>query len=383
MIELKANRRKVIALGAVVLLAGCKVIPKGVQDVAPPTPKPTDTLPGDKQRQRIALLVPLSGPDAALGQSIANATTMALLDTNAQTIRITTYDTATGAAAAATKALQDGNRLILGPVSAADIASVSAIARPARVPLITYSGDSTLAARDVFVMGLDPYNAMQRVVGFASSKGMHRFALLAPKGASGTRASAAYAAAVQAAGGTLVSTQTYDRGNRSIVSAATRLKARGGYDAVLIADTPKYAAMAAPSLKANGAAMPKILGTDGWSGDPAIGKTASLRGAWFPAISDGRWARFAESYRGRFGLAPYRLSTFGYDSVLLVVRIARDWRSNSPFPLARLSDRDGFLGLDGPFRFGANGVGERALEVREARSGGVTIVSAAAEKFVD
>ena len=268
-------------------------------------------------------------------------------------------------------------------VSAADIASVSAIARPARVPLITYSGDTTLAARDVFVMGLDPYNAMQRVVGFASSKGMHRFALLAPKGASGTRASAAYAAAVQAAGGTLVSTQTYDRGNRSIVSAATRLKARGGYDAVLIADTPKYAAMAAPSLKANGAAMPKILGTDGWSGDPAIGKTASLRGAWFPAISDGRWARYAESYRGRFGLAPYRLSTFGYDSVLLVVRIARDWRSNSPFPLARFSDRDGFLGLDGPFRFGANGVGERALGVREARSGGVTIVSAAAEKFVD
>lgn len=383
MIELKADRRKVMAIGAVVLLAGCKVIPKGVQEAPPPAPVPSDTLPGDKQRQRIALLVPLSGPDAALGQSIANATTMALLDTNAQTIRITTYDTATGAAAAASKALQDGNRLILGPVSAADIASVSAVTRPAKVPLITYSGDSSLATRDTLVMGLDPANAMQRVVGFASSKGMRRFALLAPKGLSGTRATAAFAEAVQASGGTLVSTQTYDRGNRSIVSAATRLKARGGYDAVLIADSPKYAAMAAPSLKATGAAMPKILGTDQWSGDPAIGKTASLRGAWFPAISDGRWARFAESYRGRFGLAPYRLSTFGYDSVLLVVRIARDWRSNMPFPLTRLSDRDGFLGLDGPFRFNANGVGERALEVREARSGGVTIVSPAAEKFLN
>ena len=104
MIELKANRRTVIALGVVVLLAGCKVIPKGVRVTPPPSPTPTDTLPGDKQRQRIALLVPLSGPDAALGQSIANATTMALLDTNAQTIRITTYDTAAGAAAAASKA---------------------------------------------------------------------------------------------------------------------------------------------------------------------------------------------------------------------------------------------------------------------------------------
>lgn len=384
MIDWKANRRTVLAVGATALLAGCKVIPKGVEEAPPPpSPTPSEALPSDKQRQRIALLVPLSGPDAALGQSIANATTMALLDTNAQTIRITTYDTGAGAAAATSKAIQDGNRLILGPVSSDDVGTVAAIARPARVPLITYSGDVSLAARDVFVMGLDPANAMQRVVSYASTKGLKRFALLAPKGAAGGRATAVYAAAVQAAGGTLVSTQTYDRGNRSIVSAATRLKARGGYDAVLIADSPKYAAMAAPSLKAAGAASPRILGTESWSGDPLVGKTASLRGAWFPAISDSRFPQFADSYRTRFGTAPYRLSTFGYDSVLLAVRITREWRLGAPFPLARLSDRDGFLGLDGPFRFGSNGIGERALEVREARSGGVTIVSPAPPRFID
>lgn len=383
MIVNKANRRKAMILGALVLLAGCKVIPKGIPEPPPPSPLPSDTLPSDKQRQRVALLVPLSGPEAALGQSIANATTMALLDTGAQTIRITTYDTAAGAAAAATKALHDGNRLILGPVSASDVAAVSAVARPARVPLITYSGDITQATGDLFVMGLDPANAMQRVVDFAGARGLHRFAMLAPKGVAGTRATAAYAAAVQQAGGTLVSTQTYDRGNRSIVSAATRLKARGGYDAVLIADVPKYAALAAPSLKATGAALPRILGTEMWSGDPLIGTTPSLRGAWFPAISDSRFLRFAESYRGRFGIAPYRLSTFGYDSVLLVVRIARHWPFNSPFPVQRLSARDGFLGLDGPFRFAGDGIGERALEIREARSGGVTIVDPAADKFID
>lgn len=383
MIEWKANRRTLITMGAVVVLAGCKVIPKGPQETPPPSPSPTENLPSDKQRQRIALLVPLTGPDAAMGQSIANSATMAQLDTNAQTIRITTYDVAAGAAAATTRALQDGNKLILGPISADDIGTVSAVARSKKVPLITYSGDSALAARDIFVMGLDPANAMRRLVGFARAKGMSRFAVLAPKSATGARAAAVYSAAVQAAGGTLVSSQSYDRGNRSIVSAATRLKARGGYDAVLIADSPRYAAMAAPSLKPNGTAMPKILGTEAWSGDPMIGKTAALRGAWFPAISDARYPRFADSYRTRFGGAPYRLSTMGYDSVLLAVRIARDWRINTPFPLARLSDSDGFLGLDGPFRFSANGVGERALEVREARSGGVTIVSAAPDKFVD
>lgn len=383
MIEWKANRRTFLTLGAVALLAGCKVIPKGPQEAPAPGPLPMETLPSDKQRQRIALLVPLTGADARLGQSIANATTMAQLDTNAQTIRITTYDTGTGAAAAATRAIRDGNRLILGPISGADIAAVVAVARPAKVPLITYSGDVTSAARDVFVMGLDPANAIDRVVGFAAGKGMKRFALLAPKSGYGARATAAYAAAVRAAGGTLVSTQTYDRANRSIVSAATRLKARGGFDAVLIADSPRFAAMAASSLKAPGAAKPKLLGTELWNGEASVGKTAALRGAWFPAITDARYPRFAESYRTRFGESPYRLSTFGYDSVLLVVRIARNWRLGAPFPLARLSDRDGFLGLDGPFRFAPSGIGERALEVREARAGGVTIVGPASEKFVD
>lgn len=385
MFDLRLDRRGLVLLGTVALLAGCKVIPKGPRDNPPPPPSsgPSDGLPKDQQRQRIALLVPLTGPNAAMGQSIANATTMAVLDTNAKTIRITTYDTAAGPADAAGRAVKDGNRLILGPLLAEDVAAVAAIARSAKVPLITYSGETDVAARDVFVLGTNPANAIERVVSFAHSRGLNRFALLAPKGSYGTRATTAYAAAVKAAGGTLVSTQTYDRGNNSIVSAAGRLKAKGGFDAVMIADSGKYAALAAPALKRIGSVSPRILGTELWSGELVLAKTPALRGAWFPAISDARFARFTESYRTRFGVAPYRISTFGYDSVLLAVRIARDWRYGSPFPVARLADRDGFLGLDGPFRFAPSGLGERALEVREARAGGISIVSPAPDKFVD
>ena len=384
MFDLRLDRRGLVLLGTAVLLAGCKVIPKGPSDTPPPpSPGPSAALPKDQQRQRIALLVPLTGPNAAMGQSIANATTMALLDTNAKTIRITTYDTAGSPSAAAARALKDGNRLILGPLLAEDVPTVAAIARSAKVPLITYSGETDVAARDVFVLGTNPANAIQRVVSFAHARGLNRFALLAPKGSYGTRATAAFAAAVKAAGGTLVSTQSYDHGNNSIVSAAGRLKAKGGFDAVMIADSGKYAAMAAPQLKRAGAASPRILGTELWSGELVLSKNPALRGAWFPAISDTRFARFAESYRTRFGVAPYRISTFGYDSVLLAVRIARDWRYGAPFPVARLADRDGFLGLDGPFRFTSSGLGERSLEVREARAGGITIVSPAPDKFVD
>jgi len=383
MFETQMGRRRLLMLAAVTALAGCKVIPKGPAATPPPAPTPEGNLPSDQKRQRIALLVPLTGPQAAWGQSIANATQMALLDTNAKTIRITIYDTGEGPAAAATRAMADGNKLILGPLSGDDIPAVAAIARASHVPLITYSSEADMAARDVFMMGTSSTGAIERVVDYAHSRGVNRFALLAPKGSYGSRAGAAYAAAVKAAGGTLVSTQSYDRSNSSIISAATRLRTRGGYDAVLIADSGKYAAMAAPQLKTAGAASPRILGTELWSGELTLSKSPALRGAWFAAISDTRFPRFADSYKSRFGTAPYRLATFGYDSVLLAVRIARDWRIGTAFPTARMTDHDGFLGLDGPFRFVPNGIGERALEVREARAGGITIVSPAAEKFVN
>ena len=74
------NRRNAVMFGAMVLLAGCKVIPKGVPTTAPPPEeRPSDALPADQMRHRVALLVPMSGPNAEVGQSIANSTTMALL----------------------------------------------------------------------------------------------------------------------------------------------------------------------------------------------------------------------------------------------------------------------------------------------------------------
>jgi hypothetical protein len=67
--------------------------------------------------------------------------------------------------------------------------------------------------------------------------------------------------------------------------------------------------------------------------------------------------------------------------VLLTLNIARGWKPGTLFPTTRLYDRDGFIGTDGVFRFNANGVAERALEVREVSGGTVITVSRAPEKF--
>jgi ABC-type branched-subunit amino acid transport system substrate-binding protein len=325
------------------------------------------------------LLVPLSGDTAAVGQAIANATTMALLDTGADNLRITTYDTSAGIATAARKAIADGNKLVLGPLSADAVPAVQAAARPAGVPVIAFANDASIASPDVFVIGHLPEQSIRRSVQFARTRGGTRFAVLAPEGDYGTRAVSALENALRDYGGALARKESYARGNTSIVSAASRLKAAGGYDTVLIADSARLAIDAAGVLTKS--ARTRILGTELWSGEAALTRTPALNGALFAAVSDQRFRRFADSYATRFGNQPYRMATLGYDAVLLTLRVARDWKVGTPFPRNELYDKGGFLGVDGAFRFSRNGVVERALEVREVKGGEVTAVDPAPSGF--
>jgi branched-chain amino acid transport system substrate-binding protein len=382
MLKGMVDRRKALAIGFTALLAACQVAPKAPPPVVTPTPPPsTSTLPNDDKRHRVALLVPLSGANSEVGTALANATTMALLDTNAENLRITTYDTATGASSAAARAISDGNRLILGPLLADDVPQVLARARPAGVPLISFSNDSTVATQDVFVMGVSPDQSITRSVNYASSLGAKRFAILVPGGEYGARAEYAFDYAVKGNGGTIVAKETYDRGNTSIVSAAQRLRQKGGFDTLLIAEGARLSVQAAGAVRPANATSPLLLGTELWGGEESIAKSAALRGALFATISDGRFKRFSDSYTSRFGAAPPRIATLGYDAVLLTLRVARDWNPGRAFPMAKMGDPGGFLGIDGPFRFRADGVVERAMEVRRVGNGTVDVVSAAPAQF--
>ena len=379
------SARNLAVAGAALLASACAVVPKSDVATAPqtgPAPEPSATaLPTDTGRHRIALLVPLSGDTAPVGQAIANATTMALLDTGADNLRITTYDTSDGIATAARKAIADGNKLILGPLTADAVPQVQAAARPAGVPVIAFANDANVAAADVFVIGHLPEQSIRRSVQFARSRGAAKFAVLAPEGDYGARAVSSLENALRDYGGSLVRRESYARGNTSIVSAASRLRGAGGYDTVLVADSARLGVDAAGELNKSARSRTRILGTELWSGEAVLARTPALEGALFSAVSDQRFRRFADSYAQRFGGQPFRVATLGYDAVLLTLRVAREWKVGSAFPRNQLYDKGGFLGVDGAFRFARNGVVERALEVREVRGGEVVAVDPAPTGF--
>ncbi len=381
------------SLLAIVALPGCQsLIPKGpvaTESARPEVERPVVTTPApvtnavtnDNDRHRVALLLPLSGRNAGIGQSIANATTLAILDAGASNIRITSYDTATGARAAAQKAIADGNKLILGPLLSENVIAAAEIANSASVPLISFSNDISVAGGNVYLMGFMPNQAIDRVVEYARSKGHSRFAGLVPDGKYGQRASSALLRSVKDAGGSVVTLQKFDRSSASMRAAIQRMSQDSEYDAVLIADSGRTAIAAQPLIRQNGGSNARILGTELWNTDSDLAASPDMNGAWFASVPDTLYRQYASKYQTQFGAAPYRLSSLGYDSVLLTIRIARDWQVGRDFPIDRLLDQDGFMGIDGAFRFMPNGTAQRALEVQEVRSGRFAVVSPAPGSF--
>ncbi len=384
----QSSRRGILkwaGLSAFVFLAGCEtVIPRGAEPPPTATPAPppvTAGLPDDQKHHRIALLVPLSGKNAGIGQSLANATTMALLDTKADNIRMTSYDTAKGATVAAQNAIRDGNKLIIGPLLSDNVVATADIARPAGVPILSFSNDSGVAGNNVFILGHIPSQSITRVVNYAKSRGMTRFAALVPNGVYGQRASSTLLRQVKDIGGTVVSIQTFNRDSQSIEAATKKLAQNGDFEAVLLADNGDMAIKAAPYIRENASGTAKILGTDLWNTSSNLAGAPSIRGAWFASVSDSLYKQYADRYRARYGEAPFRLSSLGYDSVLLTVKVARNWKVGSPFPINQLTDKGGFIGLDGVFRFKADGISERALEVQEIRNGSFATIDPAPKGF--
>jgi outer membrane PBP1 activator LpoA protein len=403
--------RTALAIGLMLVISACATNKKPVAVPPPPVAAPEPPRPAplpEAKQNRVALLVPLTGANAPVGQSIANAANMALLDVGDKRVNLRIYDTAPGAGDAAAKAVADGAALILGPLLAADIRAVETAA--GNVPVLSFSNDSTLAGGNIYILGFQPGQSIARSIAYARSRGIANFAALVPAGVYGQRAQTAFVRAVDAVGGRSTAVVSYPRDPAKMVAAAravtgfdSRSKAASGaairadgtvaqvtgaaspvpFQALLIADSGSVAGQFLPALAKFGAPPGSIVlvGTELWNNEPGLARAAGLKGALFAAVPDERFRKLAERYRTKFGSSPSRLASFGYDSVLLVNSLAGNWPVGAPFPKAALSNREGFAGIDGVFRFTPANVAERSLEVQQIGNGAITTVAPAARSF--
>lgn len=365
-----------IALAGLLIVAGCtpaRTVPDArgatqspVVRVEPPsTPEPRFAA----GPARVALLLPLSGPNAAIGQAMQNAAQMALFDVGTEDIELLPLDTRgtpDGAAAAARQAMDRGARLILGPLFASNVPAVAREAQAAGVNVIAFTTDSTVAGGNAMVMGFLPATEVDRVVRYAQGQGLNSFAVIAPDTDYGRLVVDAVRRVSQERGGRLVAVEFYSVGTQDFTALVERVAGGGSVDAVLVPDTGLRVRAIGSLVPYYGLDGIRILGTGLWHGSD-LGVEQALRGAWYAAPQPQLRSDFEQRYAELYGTPPPLVAALAYDAVALAARLS-ELPGGQTYEVETLTDPSGFAGITGIFRFRRDGLVDRGLAVLEVSS---------------
>ena len=368
----------------------------------PPAPPSAKAPAGPAGPEKVALLLPLSGANAELGQALLDAAQLALFEAGGDRLTLLPRDTggnAAGAASAARAVIGEGAHLILGPLLAPEVEAVKPIARDAHLNVIAFSTVTNLAGGNVFLMGFLPRQEVVREIGFARQRGLYRFAALVPNSPYGHLIADALHEAASASGGTVTKVEFFEPGAADPAPAIQRLMPRGsapegGAAAAATASAPSFDTLLLPEggaklkqiarqVRASGGdAKPvQLLGSGLWD-IPDLGNEPALVGGWFAASPPEARQDFEQRFTATYGHRPPRLSSLGYDAAALAAVLARE-QGNEPFSHEAILNPSGFTGVDGLFRFTPSGLVQRGLAVLEVQPQGAAVISPAPQSFQD
>lgn len=378
-----------IALGA--LVAGCASL-DGVMTPSTEEPAP-NTAAGDvigNGSVKVGLILPLSAANGqAAAVSLRNAAQMAMGDfsggqSNIQILVKDDKGTPEGARQAAQEVLAAGAELIIGPLFGASVQAAASVARPAGKPMIAFSSDASAAQRGVYLLSFLPQSDVQRIVGFAGSRGKKSFAALIPQNPYGNVVEAEFMQVANQGGRKAATVARYQPGNPASISAAVgQIKAGlGQADTLFLAESADGMAALAQAMAAGGITGKdiQIISTGIWN-DQRVHAIGMLDGAWYAAPDNSRFNALAGRYQSQFASPPTRIATLAYDAVTLASALTQNFGTQR-FSEATLTNTNGFSGQDGVFRFRQDGRNDRGLAVFEIRGGATRAIAAAPTTFV-
>jgi branched-chain amino acid transport system substrate-binding protein len=338
---------------------------------------------------KVALLLPLSGDSAlsVVGTSLANASRLAIsfIEANpniGENITITLRDTGStvqGATSAATAAIGDGAKLILGPLTGDQVTAAGAVARSSGVPLIGFSNNPTAASPGVYLLSVLPDMEMKRALNHVKAQGRRGIAGIFPATAFGQAQETAFRQQAAAAGFSPNAIYTFTSASEAqqIVAQAQPLIQRGMIDTLFLPDratAPTFSGLLSQTGLASDAVQ--IVGSADWDGDPAIAAAPGLTGAIYPAVDSSGLATISLDYQAQFQSQPHPLATIAYTATILA-NVNTLSMANPPYNPALMTSPSGFNGRDGVFRFLSSGKAEYALVLKQIGAGGATVIEGA------
>lgn len=374
------HARSVALIFGVLALAGCQVTAPGgtARGLNPNTAVP------------VALLLPYgsaNGGDDVVARALEDAARLAVADLEGVSIDLRIYETAGNAtigAAAAERAVDEGARVILGPLYADVAAAVGVAVANDRISVLSFSNNTSVAGGNVYLLGNTFQNTANRVIGYAATQGRNRVAVLHSNDTAGNIARSAVQSAISANGATLVAAVPYDLSQSGVINAVPEVRSAvrsSGANAVFFTSGFSGALPIFAQLLPENGIQPgdvQFMGLSRWDVPAEALSLPGLQGGWFALPDQALAAQFNGRFSGAYGRAPHPLAGLAYDGISAIGAMARDDGAIGPVSLTQPS---GFAGVNGVFRFRADGTNERALAIATIVNSQVQVISPAPRRF--
>lgn len=378
----RAIAGRALALAGALFLAGCDGIPtaggSGGPSIDTSAPVP------------VALLVPGGGGgDAVVSRGLENAARMAVADLNNVQIDLRVYQTGGsggGAAAAASRAVDEGAKIIVGPLYSEAANGAGRAVSDRGINVLSFSNNAAIAGGNVFILGSTFDNTAKRLVRYAGSRGRGNIFVVNARSTAEEVGRDAVINAINSSRAQLAGNASFDLSQQGLTAAipqiSQQVQASGANSVFFTSDNAGAMPYLAQLLPENGVGAPnqQFIGLARLDIPPEALSQPGLQGAWLALPDPAVTSNFNSRYAAAYGSQPHPLAGLSYDGIAAVGALVSKGKSNA-LTKAALTQGSGFAGVNGIFRLLPDGTNERGLAVGQIQNNQVTIIDGAPRSF--
>jgi ABC-type branched-subunit amino acid transport system substrate-binding protein len=370
-----------VAISALALVTAC----------APTMPTTTTGPKVDTSKPvPVALLVPQSSDGTArIAADLENAARLAAAQLDDLKIDFRVYDTAgdaTVAASVAQQAVDDGAKIIIGPLYAEAANAVGTAVADDGINVLSFSNNTTIAGGNVFVLGKTFDNTARRIVSFAAEQGKKRAMVIHSDGIDGQMGLNAFQGAAADTNLRIVSAQSFELTQESVVNTVPLIRASAeieDVDALFLTSSSAGALPLLAQLLPEAGLDPanvQYVGLTRWDIPPQTLELNGLQGGWFAVPDLTRTQNFSAQFQEQFGNRPHQLASLAFDGIAAIGALAQAGFDDI-LTREALTQPSGFQGVDGIFRLKDDGTNERGLAIATVQDKQVLIIDPAPRSF--
>ena len=356
---------------------------------------------------KVGLLLPLSGSNSKIGKSLLKASQLSLNRTKNQSIKLFIKDTENFGKNIITsyyELINEDVDIILGPLFSKNVELLAPIAADENIIMITFSNNVEIKNENTFISGLSPENEIKEIFEYAILNGKNKFGVILPNNQYGLRSKKLIENLLLQNQSQLTKLVVYDSKNPDFYKTAKivanyeqrkfdlekkleKLKKIKSIDSeneykklknqdtlgeldfdglYLGVENVKHLSMLASILPYYDVDPKKVLymGNSLWSHNIALKEPALEKGV-FSDFSQAKSGDFEFEYQGVFGQTPHNISSIAYDLIGLISSLQR---SGQNINISNITNRNGFVGSNGPFRFNKDGSIDRSLSIFQIKN---------------